>query len=423
MTTELQRDARARDDADSLRGFRERFHLPPGADGAPLVYLCGNSLGLQPRGVHDRVNAELELWANRAVNGHFEGDMPWYHYHTFFADSLAHLVGAHPDEVVAMGALTANLHHLMVSFYRPTPGRYRILMEGGAFPSDRYAMHSQAAHHGFDPAQAVRELRPRAGEELLRTEDVLEAIAAEGDRLALVMLGGVHYYTGQLHDLRAITRAAHAVGALAGFDLAHAAGNAPLRLHEDGVDFAVWCSYKYLNAGPGATAGVFVHRRHGDNPEVPRLAGWWGNDPEQRFAMPDRFVPQRGAAGWQLSNAPVLSMAALRASLDLFDEATMPALRARSERMAVWLLEALDTHLGDRVEVITPRDLAARGAQTSLRFRGDARRVQAALEARGVVGDFRPPDVVRVAPTPLYNTWEDMARFVEVLREALADAG
>ncbi|TVR04091.1 MAG: kynureninase [Deltaproteobacteria bacterium] len=415
----LLRDARERDQRHPLRSFRDRFHLPRREDDTPLVYLCGNSLGLQPRGVRERLDAELDLWARRAVNGHFEGDMPWYHYHTFFQDSLARIVGAHPDEVVAMGALTANLHLLMASFYRPTTTRYRILMEGGAFPSDRYAMHSQAAHHGHDPDDAVLELRPRDGEETLRTEDILDTIAREGERLALVMLGGIHYYTGQLHDLRAITRAAHDVGALAGFDLAHAAGNAPLRLHDDSADFAVWCSYKYLNSGPGGTAGVFVHRRHGDNPDVPRLAGWWGNDPEARFRMPERFTPQRGAAGWQLSNAPVLPMAALRASLDLFDEATMPALRQRSMDMASWLLDALDDAVGDRVDIITPRDPNARGAQTSLRFRGDARRVQEELEARGVVGDFRPPDVVRIAPTPLYNTWEDMARFVELLHDAL----
>lgn len=411
--------ARALDAADPLARFRTEFHIPAHGDDEQ-TYFCGNSLGLQPKRARTAVAGALDDWATRGVAGHFEGEHPWYDYHAFCRDAAAHIVGARPVEVVVMNALTVNLHLLMASFYRPTADRYRIVTERGAFPSDRYAVASQAAFHGFDPAEAIVELGPREGEALLREEDVEAYLDREGERVALVMLGGVNYYTGQLFDMARITVAAHAVGAVAGFDLAHAAGNAPLALHDWGVDFAVWCTYKYLNSGPGGVAGAFVHERHADDASLPRLAGWWGNDPTTRFTMPDTFVPHRGAEGWQLSNAPVLTMASLRGSGELFLEATMPALRRKSVALTGHLEAALDALGGDAVQIITPREPTQRGCQLSLRVRKNAASLQAALETAGVVGDFRPPDVVRVAPVPLYNTFEEVVRFAHVLREVTA---
>lgn len=408
--------AQARDAASP--GWRDRFHIPTTAEGEPLVYLCGNSLGLQPKATAGYVNAELEAWATRGVNGHFEGDHPWFPYHEFCAEAAAHIVGASPREVVMMNALTVNLHLLSLSFYRPTPERHRILIEANAFPSDVYAMQTQAALRGYP--DAVIDTAAFTEDGVLNEDALVAWLAEEGSSVALVMMGGVNYLSGQLFDMERITRAAHDVGCAVGFDLAHAVGNAPLALHDWGVDFAVWCSYKYLNSGPGGVGGAFVHARHDENPP-PRLAGWWGNDPKTRFEMPDQFVPQNGAAGWQMSNAPVLPMAAFRASGDLFVEATMPVLRERALALGDYLLGMLDARIGDAVELLTPRAPERRGCQLSLRLHTGADRLQQALEDRGVICDFRRPNIVRAAPTPLYNTFEDVWRFVDALADTQAN--
>lgn len=417
MTIEATLDeARRLDAADPLARFRDAFHIPKRADGEDVIYFCGNSLGLQPKATQHAMTVELEDWATMGVDGHFDGRNPWYDYHEALARPAAHIVGASEEEVVLMNGLTVNLHLMMVSFYRPNPERYRIVVEEGAFPSDQYAVDSQARFHGFDPKDAIVELAPREGESTLRTEDIVAAIEREGDKLALVMLGGVNYYTGQFFDLQAITAAAHAAGAVAGFDLAHAAGNVVLQLHDWDVDFAVWCTYKYLNSGPGSVSGAFVHERHRFAPELPRFSGWWGTDPKTRFAMAREFVPHTGAGGWQLSNAPVFSMAPFRVSGELFLEATMTELRKKSVALTGYL-EALVRRLPDGLaDIITPAEPNARGCQLSLHVHADGKALQAALQKDGVVADFRPPNVVRVAPVPLYNTFEDVFRFAEILR-------
>jgi kynureninase len=414
MNAHLER-ARALDAADALAHHRDDFLFPTNDAGEPLVYLCGNSLGLQPKGLRERVQVELDDWARLGVEGHFHGRNPWYDYHELLAEPMARVVGATPEEVVVMNALTVNLHLLMVSFYRPTPTRHKILIEAGAFPSDRYVVGSQAALHGFDPDEAVVQIAPRPGEHCLRHEDIEDLLAREGDAFALVMLGGVNYYTGQALDLARITEAAHAAGAVAGFDLAHAAGNIDLRLHDAGADFAAWCTYKYLNSGPGGVAGAFVHERWRLDPTLPRLSGWWGNDPKTRFEMPEAFTPQAGAAGWQLSNAPVLPMAALASSLELFEAAGMPALREKALALTDFALEIIDAAGPARFEIITPREHASRGAQLSVRALDDAPALHKRLTDAGVVCDFRRPDVVRVAFAPLYNSFEDVARFAAIL--------
>lgn len=406
--------ARAADAADSLAHFRDQFLFPLGPQGRPVVYLAGNSLGLQPRGARRRVEEALDDWATYAVEGHTHEPAPWLPYHRMLAGPTARLVGAQEDEVVVMNTLTVNLHLLMVSFYRPTRGRHRILLEAGAFPSDRYALASQVRFHGFDPAEALVELAPRPGEEVLRPEDVLEAVARQGEEAALVLLGNVNYLTGQAFDVAAITRAGHAVGATVGFDFAHGAGNLLLHLHQDGPDFAVWCSYKYLNGGPGTLGGVFVHHRHREGRGLPRFEGWWGHDEASRFEMGPRFEGMLGAEGWQLSNPPILQLAALRASMELFDAAGMPALRRKSERLTGFLDFLLRQIPG--IELVTPTDPAQRGAQLSLRIRRDARELVRHLADAGMVCDFREPDIVRAAPAPLYTRFEDVFRFAEVLR-------
>jgi kynureninase len=414
MTT-LDR-ARALDAKDELAAFRDEFLFPAHPSGR-TVYLCGNSLGLQPKATRAWVERELAHWEEHAVEGHFRGERPWFAYHEFFAQAAADIVGAGPGEVVVMNGLTVNLHLMLVSFYAPTAARNRIVIECGAFPSDRYAVASHARLHGYDPAEVVVELAPRPGEDELRTEDVEAFLAREGASVALVMLGGVNYYTGQAHDLRAITAAAHAAGARAGFDLAHAAGNLELALHDWDVDFAVWCTYKYLNSGPGGVACAFVHERWANAPGLPRLAGWWGNDPETRFTMPDAFVPQAGAAGWQLSNAPVLTMAALGASLEIFGRAGMDRLGKKSRELTGFLDDCLRDIDTDLLTIITPQ---ARGCQLSLRVRDRGEAVHEALSQRGVFCDFRRPDVVRVAPVPLYNSFEDVWFFAQIVRECVA---
>ena len=414
--------ARELDAADELAPLRSRFSIPPrrSAPSESAVYLTGNSLGLQPVTVREAVEQELEDWAALAVGAHFEGRDPWYSYHEKFKEPGARLVGARPSEVVMMNGLTVNLHLMLVSFYRPTRARHKILVEAGTFPSDLYAVKSQIGLSGFDPEDALVVAEPRDGEETLRTEDVLELLARRGDEIALVLFGGVSFITGQLFDMRAITAAGHRAGCTVGFDLAHAAGNVPLRLHDWDVDFAVWCSYKYLNAGPGAVAGCFVHERHGSDASLPRLAGWWGNDPETRFRMQleQEFVPREGADGWQLSNPPILAMAPLKASLAIIDEVGMERLREKSLRLTGYMEELLDRRLGGTVDIVTPRDPGARGCQLSLRLKGDVGLLRERMEEDGVICDARPPDVLRVAPVPLYNRYEDVWLFVDALGRA-----
>jgi kynureninase len=409
------------DARDPLGHFRDCFHVPPHGD-EDSIYLCGNSLGLQPKTAARFLEEELQAWRRFAVEGHFRGLRPWKDYHDYFAAPLAALAGARDDEVVCMNGLTVNLHLLMVSFYRPTHSRFRLLIERPAFPSDRYAAVSQLEYHGLDPAEALIEVGPRPGETALREEDLLGAIRAAGDSLALVLLPGVQYLSGEALDIPRLTAAAHAAGALCGWDLAHAIGNLPLALHEAGADFAVWCSYKYLNGGPGAVAGAFVHARHGRAAALPRFAGWWGHDQHARFRMEPDFVPMPGAGGWQLSNPPVLGMAAVLASLEIFTAAGMTRLREKSVALTGFLEQRLDEALGGAVEILTPRTPARRGCQLSLRLREGAaagREVFGQLGEAGVVCDWREPDVIRVAPVPLYNRFADVERFVSILSGAL----
>lgn len=413
--------ALAQDAGDPLAWCRAEFELPAGDDGTPLVYFCGNSLGLMPRETRDVIRKELDAWSGKGVEGHLDGPNPWYSYHEPLIRPMARLVGAEPGEVALMNSLTVNLHLMMISFYRPSAARWKVLMEASAFPSDSYAVTSHLASRGLDPEAGVILLRPRDGEMVFRTEDVEALLSARGAEIALVLLPGVQYFSGQLLDVRRLTRAAHAAGCMIGFDLAHAAGNAELRLHEWDVDFAAWCSYKYLNAGPGAVAGCFVHERHGSDPAIPRLAGWWGNDPATRFRMHlnERFVPVSGAAGWQLSNPPILSMAPLGPSLTLFEKAGMPALRKKSERLTGYLEELLSKRSGHRIRQLTPREPGARGCQLSCRIASGARDLFDTLRTRGIVGDFRPPDVIRLSPVPLYNTFHEVWRAAEAIRELL----
>lgn len=407
------------DRSDPLATFRGRFHIPQ-HQGRDEIYLCGNSLGLQPKKAQRYVDEELEDWQRLAVKGHFDGRRPWMPYHELFADRTALVVGARPAEVVNMNSLTVNLHLMMLSFYRPAKQRYKILMESGAFPSDRYAILSQLALHGLDPDKSLVELHTGRGRATVDTAEIEALIQAEGSQLALILLPGVQYYSGQAFDMARITRAGQAVGAIVGFDLAHSTGNTPLKLHDWGVDFAVWCNYKYMNAGPGAVAGCFVHERHARDFDRPRLAGWWGHDKTSRFRMGPDFVPMAGAEGWQISNPSVLGLAPLLASLELFEEAGMEALRAKSLKLTGYLEYLLRQKVPEQVEIFTPADPEQRGCQLSLKVkaeRGQARRVFEELEARGVTGDWREPDVIRVAPVPLYNSFTDVHRFVDILAE------
>jgi kynureninase len=413
--------ARALDAADPLPLGADAFARPCDDAGRPLAYLCGHSLGLMPRAARDGVLAELDDWAHLGVEGHHVARRPWVDYADFAIDGLCALTGARAHEVVAMNSLTVNLHLLLASFYQPRGARRRILIEAGAFSSDRHAVAAQIAWHGLDPASELIELAPRGEDATLDPELIDAAIEREGERLALVLWPGVQYRTGQAFDCARIARAAHRVGALAGFDHAHAIGNLPLDLPADDADFAVWCSYKYLNAGPGAIGGAFVHERHGLEPERMRLAGWWGHEPATRFEMAPRFAAAHGAAGWAVSNPPVLSAAPLLASLELFGRAGIAALRARSTRLTAALAGLISAHAGGRATLLTPADPTRRGCQLSLRFAaaGEARRVFERLRAAGVVGDLREPDVLRVAPVPLYNGYEDVWRCAAALAAAL----
>ncbi len=374
------------------------------------IYLCGNSLGLQPKAIRQALLHELDQWAEHGVEGHFRGDLPWMHYHKFLTQQTARLVGALPHEVVVMNTLTVNLHLMMASFYRPTPTRFKIVMEAGAFPSDQYAMESQVRWHGLDPEKAIVEVAPRAGEDILRTEDILDILEHEGDSVALVMFGGVNYYTGQFYELGKIAAAGHGIGAKVGFDLAHAAGNLPLQLHDWGPDFAVWCSYKYLNSGPGGPSGAFVHERHANSPELPRFAGWWGHDEAERFKMKKGFRPMQGAEGWQLSNAQIFSFAAHKASLDIFDAAGIENLRVKSLQLTAFMEQVLKEANGSRnlFKIITPGDPKQRGCQLSLLTDHRGKALFDFLAANGVMADWREPNVIRFAPVPLYNSFEDV---------------
>ena len=400
--------AKELDREDPLADMRKRFHIPRTEGGEECIYLCGNSLGLQPVATKAALLQELEDWRNLGVEGHFQAKNPWMPYHEFLTESYARLVGALTSEVVAMNSLTVNLHLLMVSFYRPTAERFKIIIEAGAFPSDQYAVKSQLEFHGFDPKEGLVELTPRSGEDTLRTEDILDAIEREGPRTALILLGGVNYYTGQFYPLQEVTRAGHAQGCVVGFDLAHAVGNVPLKLHDWGPDFACWCSYKYLNSGPGSLAGAFVHQRH-ERSVLPRFAGWWGHDKASRFKMGPDFQPIPGAEGWQLSNPPILSLAAVKASLEIFDEVGMEALREKSLKMTSFLLDLLRDRDGFRI--LTPTEEQQRGCQLSLVVERNGRQVFDALTAAGVVCDWREPDCIRIAPVPLYNSFLDVQKF------------
>ena len=403
------------DATDELKDYRNRFHIPS-ANGKSLIYFCGNSLGLQPKSTRAYLEQELTDWQNLGVEGHLHAKNPWLYYHHFLTDATARLVGAKPIEVVVMNSLTVNLNLLMISFYRPTAKRNKIMMEYMAFPSDQYAVENQVKFHGYNPNDAIIELMPREGENCIRTADILAKIDEHKDELALIMIGGVNYYTGQLFDMATITSHAKNCSSdiVVGYDLAHATGNVKMDLHDWNVDFATWCSYKYLNSGPGGRSGVFVHEKHAENNLLPRLSGWWGNDESTRFKMQKGFIPQQGAAGWQMSNAQVLSMAAHRASLAIFDEVGMDKLIAKSKLLTGYLEFLLLNGKRKDFKIITPEDVAQRGCQLSIVMNENGKKTFDALTQNGVIADWREPDVIRVAPVPLYNTFEDVYRFAEI---------
>ncbi len=401
-----------------MRHFRKKFHIPRQADGKEVIYLCGNSLGLQPKATKSYLLQELEDWKNYGVEGHFHAKRPWMPYHEFLTEKMAKIVGAKPSEVVVMNTLTTNLHLMMVSFYRPTAERYKILTDWNPFPSDQYAVASQARFHGYEPKNAIIEPQPKGDSSIIETKDILQLIENQGNKIALVMIGGVNYYSGQLYKLKAITEAAHRKGCLVGFDLAHAAGNVELNLHDVGCDFAVWCSYKYLNSGPGSLAGCFVHERHATT-VLPRFEGWWGNNKAVRFKMEKDFIPIGGAETWQLSNPPILSMAAIMASLDVFDEAGIKKLVAKSKQMSAYLQDLIKAIPTDKIRIITPETADERGCQLSLQVVGVDKKLFDFLTEQGIITDWREPDVIRVAPVPLYNSYQDCWRFAKILEDYL----
>ena len=410
--------AQSLDQQDSLRSFRDKFYIPFVND-KECIYFTGNSLGLQPRSTQDHVLNELEDWANYGVEGHFHARNPWVSYHEIFPPLLTDIVGALEEEIVVMNQLTVNLHLLMISFYRPTKTRFKIICEAKAFPSDQYAFQSQAKLHGLNPEDVIIEVKPKEGSAYISTEDILSAIEKHGAETALVIFGGVNYYSGQVFDMQAICKAAHQVGAICGFDLAHAAGNVALELHDWNVDFACWCSYKYLNSGPGGVSGAFIHQKHLDNADLLRLAGWWGHDKETRFKMGDQFNPMPTAEGWQLSNAPVLSMSAHLASLEIFAEAGMHNLVSKGKMLSAYLMYILDeinlNATEKKIEIITPRNESERGCQVSMLMLKNGKEIFDSITKAGVIADWREPNVIRVAPVPLYNSFEDVYRFGEIL--------
>ena len=423
MTFEFSKSWAANaDQNDPLKKYRDQFIIPQHKE-EPTVYFTGNSLGLQPKEAANALKQELDDWGKFGVEGHFEAKNPWYSYHEMFAEPLASLVGAQPQEVVAMNGLTTNLHLLMVSFYRPSSKKYKIICEGKAFPSDQYALESQVRFHGYDPDDAIIEIFPREGEHILRTEDVLETIEANAEEACLLMIGGVNYYTGQVHDMKTITAHAKSKGLVVGWDLAHGVGNVSIELHDWGVDFAAWCSYKYLNSGPGSVSGVFVHERHLKNKDLPRFAGWWGHDKDSRFLMEKGFNPIPSAEAWQLSNAPVLAMAVHKIALDIFMEAGLQNLREKSEKLTGYLEFVIQevSQLSDKVkfEIITPEEVNQRGCQLSILCHGQGKALFEELTNKGVVADWREPNVIRIAPVPLYNSFSDVYKFGEHLKNSI----
>ena len=403
------------DREDQLSSCRNEFHIPRDEEGNELIYLCGNSLGLQPKRTKAYLDQELSDWAQWGVEGHFHAKNPWMPYHEFLSEGYSKIVGAKKSEVVAMNSLTVNLHLMMVSFYRPHAKRHKIVIEADAFPSDIYAVNSQIIHHGYDPEDSLIKLKARAGEAAIRAEDIAQIINEEGDEIALIMLGGVNYYTGQIFDFETITNLAHQKGILVGFDLAHAAGNIKLELHKWNVDFAVWCSYKYLNSGPGSVAGAFVHEKHHKS-NLPRFAGWWGHNKENRFKMPDDFDPITSAEGWQLSNPPILSLAAIRASLSVFDEIGMDRLVEKSKKLSDYLIFLLETIQTDKINIITPKE---KGCQISIQVKNGNKKLFDNITKKGVIADWREPDVIRIAPVPLYNSFTDVYKFYKILESVL----
>lgn len=424
MNNSLKTKAEALDQSDSLASFKSRFHFPE-KEGETCIYLCGNSLGLQPHTTQQFIDKELASWRENGVEGHFTGDTPWVSYHKNSKKSLSELLGAKPEEVVAMNNLTSNLHLAMTSFYRPQGQRCKILIERGAFPSDFYAVHSQIVINGYDPKEHLIELEPKDGSDYLSTKEITDKIEILGDELALVLFPGIQYYTGQLFDIRSISAAAHQVGANVGFDLAHTVGNLPLRLHEDQADFAVWCSYKYLNSGPGGVGGLFIHEKHATNKALPRLSGWWGHDAEGRFKMDNQINPIPSVDGWQLSNVNILSHAAHLASLQLFDEATIENLRSKSLKLTGLLEEAIYSSeiLKENVRILTPSNPEERGCQLSIYLLHHGKKVFDYIVSKGVILDWREPNVIRVAPVPLYNSYEEVIEFSTILEEAIKNEG
>lgn len=416
--------AQQQDNNDEVSSYREKFHHPV-INGKQVLYFTGNSLGLAPKSAKEYVNAELDDWAKWGVEGHFHATHPWVSYHEILTPAMAQIVGANESEVVCMNSLTTNLHLLFVSFYRPTKQRFKIISEAKMFPSDRYLLETQVKHHGFSPDEAIIEVAPRKGEHLIREEDILAAIEQHKDELALVFFGGVNYFTGQLFDMETLTKAAHKAGALAGFDLAHAAGNIPVKLHEWDVDFAAWCTYKYINASAGNVGAIFVNDRHGNNTDTPRFGGWWGHNKERRFLMENTFEPMTGAEGWQLSNVPIMGMAVLKSSLGIFAAVGIENLRQKSIRLTAFLEFVFNDIVNQfpdfELEIITPKQAEKRGCQLSVKLIGTDKQFFSALTESGVIADFREPDVVRLAPTPLYNSFEDVYRFGQTLKTLLTE--
>ncbi len=414
--------AKKLDEKDTLKHFRDKFYIPM-VNGKESIYFTGNSLGLQPKSTQEYVLNELEDWANYGVEGHFHARNPWVSYHELFPELLAGIIGALPEEVVVMNQLTVNLHLLMISFYRPTKQRFKIICEAKAFPSDQYAFQSQTILHGLNPEDAIIEVHPREGSSYIDTDDILEAINTHGNETALVIFGGVNYYSGQVFDMKRICKAAHETGAICGFDLAHAAGNVALELHDWNIDFACWCSYKYLNSGPGGVSGAFIHQRYISDKSIPRLAGWWGHDKENRFKMGNMFNPIPTAEGWQLSNAPVLSMSAHLASLEIFNEAGFHNLVKKGKQLSgylIYILNEINLSLNNKIiEIITPSDENERGCQVSMLMMKDGKKIFDELIKAGVIADWREPNVIRVAPVPLYNRFEEIYTFGEIIRKTL----
>ena len=403
------------DAKDELKKYRAEFHIPLQKNGEEHIYMCGNSLGLQPKRTKKFLNQELEDWATLGVEGHSHARNPWLPYHEFLSDSYAKIVGAKSSEVVAMNTLTVNLHLMMVSFYRPNEKRHKIIIEEDAFPSDIYAVESQIKHHGFSTESSLIKLKPKDGQAYISTIDIQKIIEKEGEKIALIMLGGVNYYTGQVFEFEKITKIAHQMGIKVGFDLAHAVGNIKLELNKWGVDFAIWCSYKYLNSGPGSIGAAFIHEKYHQR-NLPRFAGWWGHNKDDRFKMPDKFFPINTAEGWQLSNPPILSLAAIRASLSIFDEVGMDKLVIKSKKLTDYLLYLLNTIDTNRINVITPNE---RGCQLSIRVKNGDKNLFDKITKRGVIADWREPDVIRVAPVPLYNSYTDVYEFYSILKNIL----